>query len=67
MAEEVAKKVNVLKPLISLIYLTATEQQKAFVHSIITACSQMNKKEIIKLACQELVEHWDFEFLIIFI
>jgi hypothetical protein len=57
---EVAKKVNVLKPLIRLIYLTATEQQKQLVHGIITSCSQTNKKEIIKLACQDLVEHWEF-------
>jgi hypothetical protein len=60
LADEVAKKVNVLKPLIRLIYLTATEEQKQLVHSIITSCSQTNKKEIIKLACQELVENWDF-------
>jgi hypothetical protein len=58
--EEIAKKMNVLRPLIRLIYLTATEQQKQLVHSIITSCSQTNKKEIIKLACQELVEKWEF-------
>ncbi|MDR0607009.1 MAG: hypothetical protein LBG52_01360 [Candidatus Peribacteria bacterium] len=46
---------NVLRPLIVRIFLTATEAQKNFVHDIITSCSQINKKEIIKLACQELV------------
>ncbi|MDR0649877.1 MAG: hypothetical protein LBG59_00265 [Candidatus Peribacteria bacterium] len=51
---------NVLRPLIVRIFLTATEAQKTFVHNLITSCSQTNKKEIIKLACQELVEKWDF-------
>jgi hypothetical protein len=57
LAEEVAKKVNVLKPFIRLIYLTATEEQKTFIHDLIIACSQVNKKEVIKLACQELVRN----------
>jgi hypothetical protein len=60
LTDEVAKKVNLLKPLIRLIYLKATEEQKQFVHKLITSCSQTNKKEIIKLACQELVENWEF-------
>jgi predicted aspartyl protease len=60
LTEEVAKKVNLLRPLIRLIYLTATEEQKTFVYKIITSCSETNKNEIIKLACQELVENWDF-------
>jgi hypothetical protein len=58
--EEVAKKVNVLRPIIRLVYLTATEEQKTFVHKIITSCSETNNNEVIKLACQELVENWDF-------
>jgi hypothetical protein len=56
----VAAKVNVLRPLIRLIYITATEKEKTLVHDIITSCSQTNKKEVIKLACQELVANWDF-------
>jgi hypothetical protein len=60
LTEEITKKVNVLKPLIRLIYITATETQKTFVHSLITSCSQTNKKEIIKLACLELVANRDF-------
>jgi hypothetical protein len=56
----VEAKVNVLRPLIRLIYITATEKEKVLVHDIITSCSQTNKKEIIKLACQELVANWDF-------
>ncbi|MDR0651570.1 MAG: hypothetical protein LBG59_09600 [Candidatus Peribacteria bacterium] len=51
---------NVLRPLIVRIFLTATDAQKTFVHNLITSCSQTNKKEVIKLACQELVEKWDF-------
>ncbi|MDR0650101.1 MAG: hypothetical protein LBG59_01495 [Candidatus Peribacteria bacterium] len=60
MANEVAKKVNVLRPLIVRIFLTATEAQKTFIRTLITSCSQTNKKGVIKLACQELVEKWDF-------
>jgi hypothetical protein len=52
--------VNLLRPVIKLIYLTATEEQKTFVHNLITSCSEANKNEIIKLACQELIEHRDF-------
>jgi hypothetical protein len=58
--EEVAKKVNMLKPLIRLIYITATPEQKTFVHTLINSCSQTNKREVIKLACQELVANRDF-------
>jgi hypothetical protein len=60
LADEVAKKVNVLKPLIRFIFLTATEEQKRLVYTLITSCSVNNKKEVIKLACQELVETWEF-------
>jgi hypothetical protein len=52
--------VNLLRPLIKLIFLTATAEEKTTIHSIITSCSETNKKEIIKLACQELVESRDF-------
>jgi hypothetical protein len=52
--------VNVLRPVIKLIYLTATEEQKTFVHNLITSCSQTNKNEVIKLACQDLVNNRDF-------
>jgi hypothetical protein len=55
LTEEVAQKVNVLRPLIRLIYLKASEEQKQFVHNLIPSCSKTNKNEIIKLACQELV------------
>ncbi|MDR0607327.1 MAG: hypothetical protein LBG52_03030 [Candidatus Peribacteria bacterium] len=49
-----------LKPLIRFIFLTATEEQKRLVYTLITSCSVNNKKEVIKLACQELVETWEF-------
>jgi hypothetical protein len=60
LAPLVAAKVNVLRSLIRLIYITATEKEKTLVHDIITSCSQTNKKEIIKLACQDLVANRDF-------
>jgi hypothetical protein len=60
LTEEVAKKVNVLRPVIKLIYLTATEEQKTFVHNLITSCSETNKNEVIKLACADLVKNRDF-------
>jgi hypothetical protein len=60
LAEEVAKKANLLRPIIKLIYLTATDQQKTLVHNLIISCSQTNKKEVIKLACQELVVNRNF-------
>jgi hypothetical protein len=56
----VTEKMNFLRPIIRLIFITATEKEKVLVHDIITSCSQTNKKEIIKLACQELVANRDF-------
>jgi hypothetical protein len=38
----------------------ATTEEKATVHTIITSCFETNKKEIIRLACLELVENWEF-------
>jgi hypothetical protein len=49
-----------LKSLIKLIFIKATEEEKILVHKIITSCSEANKNEIIRLACQELVENWEF-------
>jgi hypothetical protein len=60
LAPLVEAKVNLLRSLIRLIYITATEKEKILVHDIITACSVNNKKEIIKLACQDLVKNGDF-------
>jgi hypothetical protein len=58
--EEVAKKVNVLRPLRARIYLIGNGKWETFIFDLITSCSQTNKNEVIKLACQELVGHWNF-------
>ncbi|MDR2190124.1 MAG: hypothetical protein LBP53_02835 [Candidatus Peribacteria bacterium] len=51
---------NLLRPLIVRIYLTATQEQKTLVYDLISSCSVKNKKEVIKLACQELISNRDF-------
>jgi hypothetical protein len=52
--------VNVLRPIIKLIFIKATAEEKVLVHKIITSCSETNKNEVIRLACQELVKDWEF-------
>jgi hypothetical protein len=52
--------VNLLKLLVARIYLIGNDKWKTFIFDLITSCSQTNKNEVIKLACQELVANRDF-------
>jgi hypothetical protein len=59
----ITEKVNILTPIINLIFITpkyANEATKEIVKKILSEATTSSKNPIIRAACKELLAHWEW-------